>query len=183
SGNRRQSTPGQGLGQQAAIYPWAGASGNRRQSTPGQGSRGLNGTLAVKSGLSTAPTQLLGTLGSRGLNGAVHNNPGGLCAQQGQFLDTGGRCTQLGSSEHGWSVHTAGTVQDTSGRCTHRGQFRTRVVSAHSGDSSEHGWSVHTAGAVQDTGGQCTQQGQFRTQVVGAHKQGQFSGRGWSVRT
>ncbi|CAI9553416.1 unnamed protein product, partial [Staurois parvus] len=49
-GNRRQSTTGQGpratggnlplgrgLGQQAATYPWAGASGNRRQPTTGQG--------------------------------------------------------------------------------------------------------------------------------------------------
>ncbi|CAI9541684.1 unnamed protein product, partial [Staurois parvus] len=58
-----------------------------------------------------------------------------------------------GSSEHGWSVHTVGTVQNTGGRCTQQGQFRTRVVSAHSRDSSEHGWSVHTAGTVQDTHG------------------------------
>ncbi|CAI9559015.1 unnamed protein product, partial [Staurois parvus] len=91
-GNRRQSTPGQGpratggnlplgrdLGQQVAIYPWARTSSNRRQSTPGQGSRatgdnlplgrgprGLNGTLAVESGLSTAPTQLSRDIGFTG---------------------------------------------------------------------------------------------------------------------
>ncbi|CAI9615088.1 unnamed protein product, partial [Staurois parvus] len=70
------------------------------------------------------------------------------------------------SSGHGWSVHTAGTVQYTGGRCTQRGQFRTQVVSAHNRDSSGQGWSVHTVGTVQNTGGQCAQQGQFRTLTV-----------------
>ncbi|CAI9619083.1 unnamed protein product, partial [Staurois parvus] len=86
------------------------------------------------------------------------------------------------SSGHGWSVHTAGTVQNTGGRCTQQGQFRTRVISEHNRDSSKHGWSVHTTGTVQDTGGSvrttgtvqdtgslCAQQGQFRTQVICAH--------------
>ncbi|CAI9561966.1 unnamed protein product, partial [Staurois parvus] len=47
----------------------------------------------------------------------------------------------MDSSGHGWSVHTAGTVQNTGG-------------------------SVHTAGTVQNTGGWCTQWGQFRTLTV-----------------
>ncbi|CAI9541683.1 unnamed protein product [Staurois parvus] len=84
SGNRRQSTPeqgswatgaratggnlplGRGLGQQAVTYHRAGASGNRRQPTPRQGSRGLNRTLAVESGNSTAPTQLSRVIGFTG---------------------------------------------------------------------------------------------------------------------
>ncbi|CAI9564447.1 unnamed protein product, partial [Staurois parvus] len=58
---------GRGLEQQAATYHWAGASGNRRQPTTGQGPRGgLNGTLAVESGLSTAPTQLSRDIGFTG---------------------------------------------------------------------------------------------------------------------
>ncbi|CAI9589570.1 unnamed protein product, partial [Staurois parvus] len=146
---------GRGLGQQAATYHWAGTLGNRRQPTPGQGSRGLNGTLAVESGLSTAPTQLSRDIGFTGTHRAVHN-PGGLCAQQGQLR------TQVVSAHRG-------AVQNTSGRCTQQAQFRTQVVSAHNRDSSDNGWSVHTAGTVQDTGGQCAQQGQLRTQVVSAH--------------
>ncbi|CAI9555116.1 unnamed protein product, partial [Staurois parvus] len=56
----------------------------------------------------------------------------------------------MGSSKHGLSVRTAGTVQDTGSLCAQQGQLRTRVVCAHSRDSSKHGWSVHTAGTVQN---------------------------------
>ncbi|CAI9603608.1 unnamed protein product [Staurois parvus] len=86
------------------------------------------------------------------------------------------------SSDHGWSMHTAGKVQNTGWRCTQRGQFRTRVGGAHSGDSSEHGLAVHTAGTVQNTGWRCTQRGQFRTQVGGAHSR-DSSEHGWAVHT
>ncbi|CAI9572142.1 unnamed protein product, partial [Staurois parvus] len=90
SGNRRQPTPGQGswatggnlplgrgLGQQVAIYPWAGVSGNGRQPTTGQGPRATDGNLPLGRGLrqqaeiypwagaSTAMAQALrGTTGS-----------------------------------------------------------------------------------------------------------------------
>ncbi|CAI9536764.1 unnamed protein product, partial [Staurois parvus] len=153
------------LGQQAATYHWAGASGqtggnlplnrgsgNRRQPTTGQGPRGLNGTLAVETGHSTAPIQLSRVIGFTG-------------TQRG----SDGSSTQGHHRTRVVSAHTAETVQDTSGRCIHRGQFRTRVVDAHSRHSSGHGWSVHIAGTVQNTGGRCAQQAQFRTQVVSAH--------------
>ncbi|CAI9550721.1 unnamed protein product, partial [Staurois parvus] len=84
----------------------------------------------------------------------------------GQFRTRVGGAHSGDSSEHGWAVHTAGTVQNTGCQCAQQGQFRTRVVGAHSGDSSEHGWSVHTVGTVQDTGGRCTQRGKFRTLTV-----------------
>ncbi|CAI9610893.1 unnamed protein product, partial [Staurois parvus] len=87
---------------------------------------------------STAPTQLSRDIGFTGTQGVV-------CAHN------------RASSGHGWSVHIAGTVQNTGGRCAQQGQFRTRVVWAHNKDSSGHG------------GGRCTQQGQFRTRVVCAH--------------
>ncbi|CAI9550895.1 unnamed protein product, partial [Staurois parvus] len=101
-------------------------------------------------------------------------NTGGLCTQQGQIKIRVVGAHSKDSSKHGWSVHTAGTVQNhgrsvrtpgtiqnTGGLCTHQGQFRTRVVGAHSRDSS-------------NTGGRCAQQGQFRTWVVCAHTTGQF---------
>ncbi|CAI9574356.1 unnamed protein product, partial [Staurois parvus] len=89
------------------------------------GSRGLNGTLAVESGL----------------------------AQQGQFRTRVVGAHNRDSSGHGWLVHTTGTVQVTGSRCARQGQFRTRVVSAHNRDSSGHRWSVRTTGTVQDTHG------------------------------
>ncbi|CAI9588303.1 unnamed protein product, partial [Staurois parvus] len=59
---------------------------------------------------------------------------GSQCTQQGQFKTRVVCAHSRDSSKHGWSVHTAGTVQNTGGRCT--------------------------AGTVQNTGGRCTQQGQ-----------------------
>ncbi|CAI9571220.1 unnamed protein product, partial [Staurois parvus] len=47
-----------------------GATGG--QPTPGQGSRGLNETLAVESGLSTAPTQLSRDIGFTGTQRGHH---------------------------------------------------------------------------------------------------------------
>ncbi|CAI9618650.1 unnamed protein product, partial [Staurois parvus] len=115
--------------------------------------RGLNGTLAVESGLAQLPPSFLGTLGTV-------QNTGGRCTQQGQFRTRVVGAHSRDSSKHGWSVHTAGTVQNTGGLCAQQGQFRTRVVCAHNRDSSGHG------------GVQCTQQGQFRTRVVCAHTTG-----------
>ncbi|CAI9583828.1 unnamed protein product, partial [Staurois parvus] len=140
--------------------PLGRGSGNRRQPT----TRGLNGTLAVETGHSTASTQLSRVIGFTGTQRVAMAQ-----ALRGTTGHGWSVHTQRGSSEHGWSVHTAGTVQDTSGRCTHRGQFQTRVVGAHSRHSSGHMWSVRTTGTVQDTGGRCTQRGQFRTRVVSAH--------------
>ncbi|CAI9570604.1 unnamed protein product, partial [Staurois parvus] len=173
-------------------------SGNRRQPTTGQGPRGLNGTLAVETGHSTAPTQLSRVIGFTGtqqvamaqaLRGTTGSYTPGMPSGHGWSVHTAGwfgtrlvSAHNRNSSGHGWSVHTAGTIQDTGGRCTQRGQFRTQVVGAHSGDNSGHRWSVHTAGTIQDTGGRCTQRGQFRTQVVGAHS-GDNSGHRWSVHT
>ncbi|CAI9543909.1 unnamed protein product, partial [Staurois parvus] len=159
-------------------------SGNRQQPTTGQGPRGLNGTLAVEAGHSTAPTQLSRVIGFTGtqqvamaqaLRGTTGSYTLGMPSGHGWSVHT-----QRGGSEHGWSVHTSGTVQDTGGQCTQQEQFRTRVVSAHSGDSSGHGWSVRTTGTVQDTGGQCAQQEQFRTRVVSARNRNS-SGHRWSV--
>ncbi|CAI9590695.1 unnamed protein product, partial [Staurois parvus] len=113
--------------------------------------RGLNGTLAVETDHSTAPTQLSRVTGFTGTQRVV----------MAQAL--------RGTTGHGWSVHTQRVSSDMSGRCTHWGQFRTRVVSAHSRHSLGHRWSVRTTGTVQDTDGRCTQRGQFRTQVVSAH--------------
>ncbi|CAI9566527.1 unnamed protein product, partial [Staurois parvus] len=190
------------LGQQAAIYPWAGVSGNRWQPTTGQGPRATGGNLPLGRGLGVSGTQR---------DSSCEVWPQHRSHPAGTVQNTGGRCTQRESSEHRWSVHTAGAVQNTGGRCTQRGQFRTRVggahsrhssghrwSSAHNRDSSGHGWSVHTAGGtvqntggrctqraagtVQDTGGQSTQQGQFRTRLVGAHS-GDSSEHGWSVHT
>ncbi|CAI9539918.1 unnamed protein product, partial [Staurois parvus] len=137
------------------------------QPTPRQGSWGLNRILAVESGLAQLPPSFLGTLGSRGLNREAMAQA--LRGITGQFITQVVCAHNRASSGHGWSVHTAATVQDTGGRCTQQGQFRTRVVGAHSRASSKHGWSVHTAGTVQNTGDRCTQQGQFRTWVVCAH--------------
>ncbi|CAI9572593.1 unnamed protein product, partial [Staurois parvus] len=139
-------------------------SGNRRQPTTGQGPRGLNGTLAVETGHSTAPTQLSRVIGFTGTQRVA----------MAQAL--------RGTTGHRWLVHTQQGSSDTSGRCAHRGQFRTRVVGAHSGHSSGHRWSVRTTGTVQDTGGRCTQRGQFRTRVVVAHSR-HSSGHRWSVHT
>ncbi|CAI9614292.1 unnamed protein product, partial [Staurois parvus] len=81
-------------------------------------------------------------------------NTGGRCTQQGQFKTRVVSEHSRGSSEHGWSVHTAGTVQNTGGRCTQQKQFRTR------------GRSVRSTGTVKDTGSLGAQQGQFRTQTL-----------------
>ncbi|CAI9592877.1 unnamed protein product, partial [Staurois parvus] len=166
---------GRGLGQQAATYHWAGASGNRRQSTPGQGSRGLNGTLAVESGLSTDPTQLSRDIGFMGTQRvAMAQALRGTTGHAWSVHTVGQLGTRVvgahsgDSSEHEWSVHTPGTVQNTSGRCT------PGTVQNTSGRC--------TPGTVQNTGGQCTQQAQFRTQVVSAHNR-DSSGHGWSVHT
>ncbi|CAI9583435.1 unnamed protein product, partial [Staurois parvus] len=53
---------------------------------------------------------------------------GGRCTQQEQFRTRVVSAHNRKSSGHGWSVHTAGIVQDTGGQCTQQGQFRTRVV-------------------------------------------------------
>ncbi|CAI9592987.1 unnamed protein product, partial [Staurois parvus] len=125
---------------------------------------GLNGTLAVEAGHSTAPTQLSRVIGFTGTQQVAMAQ-----ALRGTTGHGWSVHTQRDGSEHGWLVHTSGTV------------FRTWVVGAHNRNSSGHGWSVHTAGTVQDTGGQCTQQEQFRTRVVSAHSRNS-SGHGWSVR-
>ncbi|CAI9571496.1 unnamed protein product, partial [Staurois parvus] len=118
------------------------------------------GTLAVESGLAQLPPSFPGTSGDRSGHG------GGRGAQQGQFRTRVVCAHSRDSSGHGWSVHTAGTVQDTGGQCAQQRQFRTQVVvsahnrdssghrgGAHDRDSSGHGWSVRTTGTVQDTGG------------------------------
>ncbi|CAI9552594.1 unnamed protein product, partial [Staurois parvus] len=111
----------------------------------------------VEAGHSTAPTQpsFLGSLGSQGLNRTrvVSAHTAGRFGTRVVGAHIGD------SSGHGWSVHTAGTVQDTGGQCTQQEQFRTQVVSARNRNSSGHRWSVHTAGTIQDTGGKCAQTG------------------------
>ncbi|CAI9578930.1 unnamed protein product [Staurois parvus] len=154
---------GRGLGQQAATYHWAGALGNRRQSTPGQGSRATGGNLPWAGARATGCKPTTGQ-GPRGLNATlaghwVHGDSTGSdgSSTQGHHRTRVVRAHTAGqfgtrvvgahsgdSSEHGRSVHTARTVQDTGSQCAQQGQFRTRVVGAHSG-------------------------GQFRTRVVGAH--------------
>ncbi|CAI9537018.1 unnamed protein product, partial [Staurois parvus] len=54
-------------------------------------------------------------------------NTGGWCTQRGQFRTRVVGAHSRDSSEHGWSVRTAGTVQNTGGQCAQQGQFRTRV--------------------------------------------------------
>ncbi|CAI9617574.1 unnamed protein product, partial [Staurois parvus] len=111
-------------------------------------------TLAVESGLSTAPTQLSRDIGLTG-----HRAHG----------------TQWDLGCGVWPQHSLlGTIQGTGGLCTQQGQFRKRVVCAHNRESSGHGWSVHTIGTVHDTGGLCAQQRQFRTWVVLCAQQAQF---------
>ncbi|CAI9586217.1 unnamed protein product, partial [Staurois parvus] len=84
---------GRGLGQQVAIYHWAGVSGNRRQPTTGQGPRATGGTLG------------------RGLGDST-----GRCTQRGQFRTRVVSAHSRGSSGHRSSVCTTGTVQNTHGK-------------------------------------------------------------------
>ncbi|CAI9586218.1 unnamed protein product, partial [Staurois parvus] len=94
SGNRRQPTTGQG--------PRAtGVSGNRRQPTTGQGPRATGGNIPLGRGL--------------GQQAATYHWAGALGTQR-----VGAHSGD--SSEHGWSVHTAGAVQDTGRQCAQQGQ-------------------------------------------------------------
>ncbi|CAI9583436.1 unnamed protein product, partial [Staurois parvus] len=50
---------------------------------------------------------------------------GSQCAQQEKFRTRVVSAHCRNSSGHGWSVHTAGTVQDTGGQCAQQEQLRT----------------------------------------------------------